>query len=607
MTWEIIFVLALLAGALLSFVAEKIPTDQTALTVFALLLIAGLLPAAATLPSPNELLGVLANPAPVTIGAMFILSAALEKCGAIELLSGWLRKLAHLGFRRSLFVLVLAVAMISAFINNTPVVVVFLPLVLGLARELGTPASKLLIPLSYASIFGGTCTLVGTSTNILASGILESRGFAPIGMFELAAVGVPLLIAGIAYLVFVAPHLLPRRENLTAILSDEERREYLTEAYIQANSSLVGSSLGSTGLLRRGIRVLEIIRHEVALREDLRDVALEAGDRLVLSCRPSGFAHARSQAGLDLLSESDLGLETISAHEGKIVEGVIGPRSSIVGQTVRELNFRQRFRMIILAIHRRGVNVRDQLETMPLEFGDTLLMMGTDEALNNLRRSEEILLLDRPSTPAVSFRRKMPIVLATAAGVILAASLGIAPIVAAAVIGCAVIFASGCLQPKDGYRAIEWSILILIYGMLALGMAMEATGVADLIARLLIGAVAAFPVGDSQPIIVLAAIYLVSMGLTEALSNNATVALMMPIALGIGAALGIDPRPFAIAVCVASSASFATPIGYQTNTYVYGVGGYRFADFTRVGLPLNLLYFAGSLLLIPQFWPFSPA
>jgi di/tricarboxylate transporter len=374
---------------------------------------------------------------------------------------------------------------------------------------------------------------------------------------------------------------------------------------VQLDSPLAGKSVAESELARHGVRVLEIIRNEVEISVDPELTFLEEGDRLILSCKPSGLAHARSLAGIALGATRGIGLETISAHEGAIVEGVIGPRSTIIGSTVSEINFRQRFRVILVAIHRRGINLRKKIKDVRFQPGDLLLMMGTDAAIGQLRSNSDILLLDHPHTPARSQRRKIPLVLATVAGVVVVASLNVIPIVAAALIAVAVIFLSGTLKTKESYLSIEWSILFLIYGMLALGVAMQTTGTAHLLAELLISIadIGALPEAW-KPQIVLAAFYLLTMVLTETLSNTATVVLMTPLALSLGATLGVDPRGFVIASCIAASASFSTPIGYQTNTYVYGVAGYRFTDFTRAGLPLNALYFVVSVILIPRLWPF---
>jgi di/tricarboxylate transporter len=604
-SWEMVFVGVLLIAALVSFIMERIPTDLTAILAFGCLMVASFMPFNETLPSQSELLGVFANPAPLAIAALFILSAALERCGLIDELARLLERLTKLGYHGLLISMVLLVAIISAFINNTPVVVIFLPVILTLSRKLNTPASKLLIPLSYASIFGGVCTLVGTSTNILASGIIETAGYPPLSMFELSKVGLPLMGLGVLYLALFARRRLPVRESLTSILSDEERKEYFTEAFVRSNSPLIGKTFKGSELQKaKGVRLLEIIRNGVAVVGNIFTTELEAGDRLVLACRPSGFVQARSVEGLRLAAEEREGLETISAHEGSIVEGVIGPRSTIVGQTINELNFRQRFRMIILAIHRRGINMRDRIDSLPLEQGDTILMMGTDQAREQIRRGDDILLLDRPHTSSTDLRKKAPIVLLTMTGIVSLVSFNLVPITGAAIVGVAIILISGVLRPKEAYASIDWSILILIYGMLGIGTAMESTGASGLVA----GFIANIPqlgLSDSlHLLLILACFYLATSVLTEALSNNATIVLMAPIALQLGVALQVDPRPFVIAACIASSASFSTPIGYQTNTYVYSVGGYRFADFLRIGLPLNIIYFIGTVALAPVLWSF---
>jgi len=603
MPWEIFFVLAVLLFAVVSFIWEKLPVDVTAIIVFASLMLVSMVTRSPQLPTLDGLINVFANPAPLTIGAMFIISLALEKVGAIDLMADGLGRLAKLPMRLFLVVMILSVAFVSAFMNNTPVVVVLMPVVIGLARKMQTPASKLLIPLSYASIFGGVCTLMGTSTNILMSGILHEHGMKPLGMFELSAIGLPLLFIAGAFLVLAGPKLLPVRETLTAILSEEERREFITEAFVRPGSDLAGQNFKTSALKKtRGLKLLEIIRDGVALTGNIHEAELREGDRLVLACRPSSLASAQA-TGVDFIHEKGLDLEQIAAHQGAIVEGVIGPMSTITGKTIREINFRQRYRMIILAVHRHGRNVRERLETLPLDFGDTLLMMGTDQAIENLRGSDDIILLDRKPVPARNLRKWLPLVVSLVALMIAAVSLINLPIVAGAIAVVAVILALGVVQPKEAYAAVEWRILILIYGMLALGHSLEVCGATQLGADQLIGLTAAVP-PHLQPFVMLAVIYFASSICTEFLSNNATVVLMAPVALTIAAVLELDPRPFAIAVCVASSASFATPIGYQTNTYVYSVGGYRFTDFTRVGLPLNLLYFTASVIIIPLFWSF---
>ena len=604
MTWEILFIFGLLVFAIVSFIWERISADLTSLTVFGILLFVSMLTESDALPTLEATLSVFGNSAPLTIAGMFIVSAALERTGAIDLITGYLRKLVKLPYRGFMFIMILGVAGVSAFVNNTPVVIVLMPVILSLSREMGVASSKLLIPLSYASIFGGTCTLLGTSTNLLASGILLDAGHAPIGMFELASVGLPILAFGSVYLVLFGNKLLPHRETLTSILTDEERKEFITEAFVRAGSDLHGKTAKEGELLKHGIRLLEIVRHGIAVPGDPRDHKLQFGDRLVLACRPSGVAEAHSMKGITIQTELAEGLETIATDEGALVEGVLAPHASIAGLTLGEINFRQRFRMVVVAVHRKGTNQRERLSNLRLQAGDTLLMMGSTASIDSLANSDEIIILDRPRVPARSLRIKMPIAIATTIGIVTIATLNLVPIVSAVCLGVAIILLSGCMKAKDAYASVEWSILIIIFGMLALGQAMDSTGASLLIAENMTGLVARLAPVHLQNVIMLALIYVITSTFTEFLSNNAAVALMVPIALGIAVTLGVDPRPFVVASCIAASASFATPIGYQTNTYVYGVGGYRFFDFTKVGLPLNLICFVITVTVVPIFWDF---
>ncbi|MDX2109263.1 MAG: SLC13 family permease [Verrucomicrobiota bacterium] len=604
MSWEALLILLLTVGVVWLFIKETFPPDQTAFSAYALLLLIATVSGSALLPSVNDLATVFSNPAPMTVAAMFVISRALEKSGAIDALGVMLNGLTRLGYRTFLFCLILLVGVISAFVNNTPVVVVFVPVVLALARPLGVSASKLLIPVSFAAVCGGLCTLLGTSTNLVVSGLLTKYDMPPMGMFELAPLGVPLLVLAAIYMVVVAPKLLPDRGSLTSILSEDERREFLTEAFIRNDSPMAGKTLLESGLLKqRGLRILELIRDGVSVSGPLKEATLTPGDRLVVACRPSGIASVRSTPGIDLVAEAELGIETIAAYEGAIVEGVIGPKSSLVGKTALAINFRQRFRVILLAIHRNGVNLREKAESTPLQFGDILLMMGADKARDELRRSEDILLLDRPATPALDYRKKIPLVVAVIAAVVGFSAFDTLPIHIASLIGCAVLFATGSLTPKEGYDSIDWGVLLIIYSMLGFGMAMETSGAASIIVNAIVHGASVIAPAAVQPLLLLAVIYLVSMVLTEFLSNNAAAVLMVPLAMGVAVHAGLDPRPYMIAVCIAATAAFATPIGYQTNTYVYGIGNYKFADFLKIGLPLNLLYFAGCMVLIPMIWP----
>ena len=596
MTWQIAFVFFLLLAALIGFVREKTSPDLIALGLLVIVAAVGLVPT-------RDVLAVFANPAPITVAAMFVLSAALVRCGALDALSAALEHAGHLSYRLVIFLLVVVVAFVSAWINNTPVVVVFVPVVITLARRMSLPASKFLIPLSYAAVLGGTCTLIGTSTNLVVNGILVQRGIPEMEMFELTWLGLPAALIGAIYLALAGGRLLPTRETLTSILSDDERREYFTEAFVPADSRLIGKSLRAGGLVRsRGFRVIEVVRDGISLHFDPDMTPLAAGDRMIIACRPSDIARVRAMPGFDFTAEA--GLEQIAAHEGVVFEGAIAPNAEIVGQSISELNFRQRFRVIVLAVHRNGQNVREKLETIPLRAGDILLLMGTEQAAEVLRRGHDIMLFNRPPLPSRSLHRRMPLVLGTIVAVVLAETFGWLPIEIGAIGGAVLVCITGCLKPKEAYESIEWPLLFVIFGMLALGAAMQATGAAAWLAHHLVAGIDHVVTGPHKALVLLAGLYLVTMVLTELLSNNAVAALMVPIALSLAAEAGLDARPFIIAVTFAASAAFATPIGYQTNTYVYGIGGYRFGDFVKIGVPLNALCFVVAMLVIPVVWPF---
>jgi len=598
MTWDIALIFILLVLTLACFMWEKFPPDLTAMTLFLILVGTQLIPAGVAF-------SVFSNPAPLTVGAMFILSAALVKCGAVDRISALIESTSRLPYSVVILLMVVMVSTLSAFINNTPVVVVFLPVILNLARKMNRAPSKLLIPLSYAAVLGGTCTLIGTSTNLVVNGIITAKGLPAFSMFELGWLGVPVTILGGIYLAIFGNRLLPVREMLTSILSDEERREYITEAYVQEGSPVLGKTLAEAGLTqKRGVRVIEIVRDGIALYLDAKAVQLKAGDRLILSCRPTGIANTRRLQGVNLVSELNLGIEQIAAHEGSLVEAVVTPHSALLGHTVGEVNFRQRYRMVVVALHRKGKNVREQIESLSMEAGDVLLMMGTDQAIDALRNNDDFLFFDRARVPTKPQTGNMLLVAGVIAAVVSAAAFEWVPIEIGALTGCVIVCLARVLKTTEAYAAVDWNILFLIYGMLAMGMAMEHTGAAAWIAGHIVTGVQYLVPTAHKGIVMLACLYLVTTVLTEILSNNAVAALMAPIAIGVAIKLGMDPRPFIIAVAFGASAAFATPIGYQTNTYVYGVGGYRFSDFLKIGVPLNILCFVVAMVVIPRVWPF---
>ncbi len=593
MTWEMLFVFGLLIATFALMAWEKLSLDLVAMLAFCALLVAGIL-------TPAEAFTVFSNEAVITVASMFILSAALQRTGVIDAIGHRLNGIAGKSDWALLLLVLPIVAVISAFINNTPVVVVFMPILISLAAARGLKPSKLLIPLSFASIFGGSCTLIGTSTNILVSGAAQRLGHAPLGMFELAKVGVILLVVGIVYLLTIGRKLLPDRETLASILQTTDSKQYLTEAVVLETSPLVGKKLTDTPLAKQTkARILEVIRGGRTVPAPLNEIVLRAGDRLRLTMELASVVDLKSLAGIEIVPKTELGIEVVGAEKAVAAECVIGPHSGLIGRSVRQTNFRRRYGVVVLAVHRQGINLRENFADVQLQYGDTLLVEGTESAVRELREGRDfLLLLDVPHTP--KRRRKQWIAVGSISLVVALATLNVMPIAALAIMGAVVVLATRCLDAEEAYEAIDWKIIFLIFGMLALGEALEKTRGAEWLAQGIIHSLGAY-----GPIMVLAAIVVLASTLTEFLSNNAVAVILTPIAIEVAASLNVSARPFIIAVAIGASACFATPIGYQTNTLVYGAGGYQFRDYLKIGVPLNVLFCGLAAYLIPKFWPFA--
>lgn len=590
--WQQIFTVAIVVAVFVVLVKEWIPPDLAAMAAFLSLVLIGVL-------SPSESLAVFGSSAPVTVAAMFILSAVLERTGLIDLLAGKFETLAGSSPVRTMAVLLLLVAFLSAFVNNTPVVVVFLPIILAHCRKFDLTASRFLIPLSYAAIVGGTCTVIGTSTNLIASGIAADAGMTPFGMFEISKLGILFVISAILYVLLGGWRLIPDRVTLSTLFDGEASQEFLTQVYVSKDSPLIGKPFPETPLAkRRNLRIIEILREGRPLPIPLNELIFESGDQITLKTRASGVVELSETTGVDLLPDSDLGLSHVRTESAVLMEGIVGPESRMAGHSLKELNFRQRFGVVILAVHRRGVNLRNRFEEVKLAFGDTLLVEGPVDRMNDLFTEKDFVNLSKPKGRSIR-HGKAPIAIGALllfmiGGAVLPAYIPIFALTAALL-----TLVTRCIDPEEAYEAVEWKVIFMIFGMLGLGMGLENTG----LARLLAGQ-AAHWFQDLGPYAILAALYLLSAILTELISNNAVAALLTPIAIGIASQLGVDARPFVVAVMFASSASFVTPIGYQTNTYVYGAGGYRFTDFSRIGLPLAIGLWIMASFLIPRLWPF---
>jgi di/tricarboxylate transporter len=589
MTLQVVLVLAILVGSVAMFISEKFPIDFVAVMVLATLLGLGLV-------SPEEGISGFSNPATVTVAAMFVLSAGLQKTGAAGAVGGLLVRFGR-HHTAALVVIMGTVGVVSAFINNTAAVAVFIPLVVALSTRRRIPASKLLIPLSYASQFGGVCTLIGTSTNLLVSAISQQSGFGAFSMFEFARLGVILFVAGTLYFLIFGRWLLPERAT-KALTEAYDLGDYITELRVMEGSPLIGKTVQESRLgEEHDVTVLRLLHGKKGIWAPLRQ-PLDEGDVLLVRGRAQGFMNLRGKARLELNVEFKLQDEALQAEDLRLVQALVAPQSRLIGETLKSLDFRGHYRALVLAIQRRGLLLREKLNTVRLELGDALLIQAPDEQIDRLRADEGFIVLDEVEAPQLR-RRKAPIVLAVIALVVGLAALEVLPILVTALLGCVALVLTRCIDLDEAYKAVDWKVIFLLAGILPLGIAMERTGTARFIAEQAIA-----PIGPLGPVAVLAVLYLMTAVLTEMMSNNAAAVLLAPIAISTAVQQGVDPKPFLMAITFAASTGFSTPVGYQTNTMIFNPGGYRYTDFLRTGVPLNLVFWVLSVIFIPRFWSF---
>lgn len=582
---SIALTLGILIFALICFATEWFPVDFTALVVAILLMVFGIV-------TPEEGISGFSNPATITVMAMFILSAGISRTGAIQIVGDWLLKWGGKKTQQQTFVMGTLVGGITAFINNTAVVAVFIPIVEDWCKKQKIPVSRMLMPLSFATILGGTLTLIGTSTNLLASSISEQLGYGKFGLFQFTEAGFIKFIVGIIYLALASPWLLPNRSknnnNNDSYEKTYQLKDYVSELVISPRSNLIKETLRSSEIQRKfDVDVLEIIRNGIHFSQPFADKVLAAGDILLVRGTKEELLRIRDERGLDILpdikfQEENL-TEQLTDNEEGIAEILILSNSRLVGSTLKDIRFRQRYNATVLAIRRGEEVLNDRLGQTPLRFGDLLLVQGPRESLSGFQTTRELLVIEQSSREGLRLE-KAAIAIAIGVGIIVAAALNLMPILVSALVGVVLMVLTGCLKPGEIYGAIRWDVIFLLAGLIPMGIAMEKSGATSWLAdKILI-------VGNNfSGFWVLIFFYFVTTILTEILSNNASVILMIPIAVKVAEALTINPFAIMFTVTFAASNSFMTPIGYQTNTMVYSPGGYRFRDFTRFGAPLSLI------------------
>lgn len=585
-----IIVISLILIVFLGFILEKLSPDIIALLAVSVLLILGIL-------ETKEFLTVFGNSAAITIAMMFVISSALERTGCLQIVTTILTKGSGSSCTIAMLLVMIVAMVISAFMNNTPVVIVMTPVVVALAASLNIPASKLLIPLSFSAIFGGTATLIGTSTNIIISDLTMQSNLPEIHLFEMTIPALIFALFGIFYMITIGRFLLPNRHSISSILDGQPKRQFIAELQVSSKSNYIGKTVNETNLIKKKAKILDVIRNGDSFFNEMDSEKLRLGDRIIIETNVGEILDIKEDGHVEF-KNSNRNFQGLKAEKRVVMEATIPSKSNLNERYVSNLNLQSRYGVYILAINHNEKSFKKDFDEIKLSFGDTLLIEGSSQGIARLIDEGNVINLNHPKEK--SFRKsKAPIAFLTLAMVIILAALKIIPIAGAAIIGAVTVMATKCVDPDEAYKAIDWRILFLIFGMLGLSMAMQKTGAASFMINHVIDYVK-----DLSPLTTLIIIYVLTSILTEMISNNAVVVLITPLVISLSAQLGYDSRPFIMAVMFAASSSFATPIGYQTNTFIYSAGGYKFTDFVKIGLPLNILFAILSAIFLPMFFPF---
>jgi len=590
---EIWIVSGVLVITLILLITEKFPVDVTAIGIICTLMLTGIL-------EPLESVQGFANPAVITVGAMFLVSQGMMRTGVVGVIAEKLMEYFNNRRKTAMLVILLMVSVSSAFMNNTPVVVLFIPIILSLSCAYGFSPSKLLLPISYASILAGTCTLIGTSTNIIVSDLSALHGYGRLGMFELSAVGVPIAVIGLCILFFLSPRVMPDHAAPICEIGDSEHRRYLAELKIPRNSLYIGKDPAlAFAEAHPSIEVLELIRYSHIYYPDRDTVRIAADDMLlvkgylndlvaVLTDPSAALPHPAAKNGMETGPEAHL-----------IVELIIPPQSSLLGERLMDTRLFRDPDIQILGVKRTRLQYTEQnIHNIRLRIGDILLIRCPEEKLDRLRAGMDFIIVEDVHHEIIN-KKKARWALGIFTSLVVAASTGLADIMVCALTAVFLMVLTGCIHLRDAYRSLQGNILMLIAGTIALGAAMEKTGATRVYADAFLSVFQ-----NAGPAIVLAGLLLLTCIGTQILSNNAVAVLLFPVAVSTALTMGVHPKPFIMAVCFGASACFASPIGYQTNLLVYGPGSYRFTDYMKLGILLNIVVIAAGALLIPRIWPF---
>ncbi len=590
MTLQIALLLAIVAATIVLFSLEWVAIDIVALGVVLALVLTGLL-------TPKQAFAGFGNETIIMILGLFILTAALGRTGVIEIVGRALLNRLNNDPKELTLVVMIVAATLSSFISNTAATAFFVPIVMGLARKLRVSASRLLMPLAFAAILASSMTLISTSTNVVVSGMMVRYGLRPMGVFELTPVGLPVLLVGLLYMVFIGQHLIPDRSQPEQLTQEFELRQFLAEVKVLPDSPLIGKTLAESRLGRDlDITVLRIMRDETVTIAPTAETRLEQGDVLLVEGQPDQILRIKDMVGIGVAGEVALSDPDLQAEDVQLAEVVLLPRSPLIGRRLIGIDLRDQFGLQVLAIHRHEETIHRKISQIPLQMGDVLLVQGPRATLMALERSNAFRLLgtvdyDRPQ------QRRAPLAMAIFAGALLLAILNLLPLAVALLLGALAAFLTRCITPEEAYREVEWKAIILIGSMLALGNAMEVSGAARYLAMQI-----AHLAGSAQPIWLLSGFFLLTVALTQPMSNQAAAAVVLPIALQTAQHLGLNPRTFAMMIAIAASTSYITPLE-PACLIVYGLGRYRFGDFLRVGFLLTALVYGVAIVLVPRIWP----